>query len=129
MNKVNNFQIAKVQPQNVDQSLLPSKTDRSIKYLTVLENLCIFTQDKTWIDERLMMVLYKKIWLRYVRKIAKEIVFHKSLMVMVAFKAHSTDYVAEALLISHTGTVRVPAGCTAIRRMYQQTPQIYPRDC
>ena len=47
-------------------------------------------------DERLMMVWYENIW------------FHKSLMVMDAFKVHFTDDVAAATLIGHTVFVKVP---------------------
>ena len=39
--------------------IFPSKTDRTIKDLTVSDNLCIVTQGKAWMDERLMMVWYK----------------------------------------------------------------------
>ena len=58
--------------------------------------------------ERLLMVWYEKVWLRYMRKRTKEISFHKSLMVIDAF----TDNVAAAMLIGHTGVVKLPAGCT-----------------
>ena len=63
-------------------------------------------------DERLMMVWYEKIWLRYVRERTKEIGFQKSLMVLDAFKAHFTDDIAAAMSIGHTGVAKVPAGCT-----------------
>ena len=46
--------------------ILPVKTDRTIKDLTVPDNPCVAKQEKAWIDELLMMVWYKKIWLRYV---------------------------------------------------------------
>ena len=64
------------------------KTDNTIKDLTVPDNFFIVTQEKAWMDERLMMVWYEKIQLRYVRERTKEIGFHKSLMVIEAFKAH-----------------------------------------
>ena len=34
----------------------PGKTDRTIKDLTILDNLCVVTQEMAWIDVRLMMV-------------------------------------------------------------------------
>ena len=34
-------------------------------------------------------------------------------MLMNAFKVHSTDDVAAAMLIGHTGVVKVPAGCSS----------------
>ena len=40
--------------------IFPGKTDRT-KDLAVPDNLCIVTQEKTWKDERLMMVWYEKI--------------------------------------------------------------------
>ena len=45
--------------------IFPSKTDRTIKDLTVPDNLCIVNLEKVWMDERLMMVWYEKTWLRY----------------------------------------------------------------
>lgn len=45
------------------------KTGRTVKDLTVSNNLCTVTQEKAWINERLMMVWYEK----YVRDMyAKE---------------------------------------------------------
>lgn len=39
----------------------PGKTDRTIKDLTVPDNLCIVTQEMVWIEVRLMMVWHEKI--------------------------------------------------------------------
>ena len=39
--------------------------------------------------------------------------FHKALMVMDAFEPHTTEDVAAAVLIGHTGVVKVPAECTS----------------
>ena len=39
--------------------IFPGKSDHSIN-LTVRDNLCIVTQEKTWIDEHLMIVWYEK---------------------------------------------------------------------
>ena len=47
-------------------------------------------------DECLMMVWHEKIQFKYVHKGKKEIDFHKSLMVMDAFKANLMDDVAAA---------------------------------
>ena len=41
--------------------IFPVKIDRTFKDLTVLDNLCIVTQEKAWMNERLMMVWYEKI--------------------------------------------------------------------
>ena len=58
-------------------TICPNKTDRTkdqrrylktIKDLTVLDNLCIVTQQKVWMDERVIMVWYEKMWLNYFRK-------------------------------------------------------------
>ena len=51
--------------------IFPGKTDRTIKDLTVPDNLCFVTQEKAWIDKPLMMVWYQKIGSRYVRERAK----------------------------------------------------------
>ena len=40
--------------------IFPVKTGRTVKDLTVPNNLCIVTQEKAWINERLMMVWYEK---------------------------------------------------------------------
>ena len=55
----------------------------------------------------------EKIWLRYMHKRTKEIDFHKSLMVMDAFKAHFKDGAVAAMLIGHTWVLKVLAGCTS----------------
>ena len=57
--------------------IFPSKTDCTIKDPTVPDNLCIVTQDKAWMDERLMMVLHENIWMRNVRERTKEIPYRK----------------------------------------------------
>ena len=51
--------------------ICPGQTDRTIKDLTLPDNLCTVTQEKVWIDERLMMVWFDKIWLRYVHESTK----------------------------------------------------------
>ena len=80
------------------------KPNRTIKDLTVPDNLCIVTQEKAWINKRLTMVWYEKIWLRYVRERKKEKGFPKSLRIMDAFKAHFKDEVP-AMLVGHAGVV------------------------
>ena len=90
--------------------IFPVKIGRTVKDLTVPNNLCIVTQEKAWINERLMMVWYEKICQRYVRERTK--VFFKSLMVVDAFKAHFMDGVAAVILIGHTGFCKSRTGCT-----------------
>ena len=51
--------------------ICPGQTDRTIKDLTLPDNLCTVTQEKVWIDKRLMMVWFEKIWLRYVHESTK----------------------------------------------------------
>ena len=46
-------------------------TDLSFKDLEVPDNFCIITQEKTWMDERLMMVWYEKTWVRKVHERTK----------------------------------------------------------
>ena len=41
--------------------IFPVKIGRTVKDLTVPNNLCIVTQEKAWINERLKMVWYEKI--------------------------------------------------------------------
>ena len=63
-------------------------------------------------------------------KWTKEIDFHKSSMVVDAFKDHFTGYVAEPMLIGHTDVLKVPAGCTSKVHsldVCQQTLQICPK--
>ena len=96
-----------------------------IKDLAVPDSLCIVTQEKSGMDERLIMAWYEDIWkLIKWHERTKEIDSHKSLMVVDVFKAHFKDDVA-AKLIGHTGVVKVSTGL--LRRMYQQTLQIYPK--
>ena len=95
--------------------IFPGKSDHSIN-LTVRDNLCIVTQEKTWIDEHLMIVWYekkKKKWLRYVCKTTKETGFHKSLMVMHVYCK---------------SPCRVYIQSTVLRRTYQQTFKIYHKE-
>ena len=51
--------------------IFPGQTDRTIKDLTLPDNLCTVTQEKVSIDKRLMMVWFEKIWLRYVHESTK----------------------------------------------------------
>ena len=69
------------------------KTDRTIKYLTVSDNVYIVSKGKAWMNERLMIVWYEKLWLRYVFKRTKETDF---------LKAHFMDDVVATMLMGHT---------------------------
>ena len=85
-----------------DGTLLPpmlifkGKTERTIGKLRVPEGFVVKTQEKAWMDD-LMIVWLDEIWVKYVKKINKELGLENSLLTYDAFSAHKTDTVASKL--------------------------------
>ena len=102
-----------------DGTLLPpmlifkGKTERTIGKLRVPEGFVVKTQEKAWMDKDLMIVWLDEIWVKYVKKINKELGLENSLLTYDAFSAHKTDTVASKLNENKSDALMIPAGCTS----------------
>ena len=102
-----------------DGTLLPpmlifkGKTERTIGKLRVPEGFVVKTQEKAWMDEDLTIVWLDEIWVKYVKKINKELGLENSLLTYDAFSAHKTNTVASKLNENKSDALMIPAGCTS----------------
>ena len=64
-------------------------------------------------DESLMEVWLDEIWIKYAKKVSKEIGFDNSLLTYDAFSVHKIDDVESKLLQNKFDVLMIPAGCTS----------------
>ena len=93
--------------------IFKGKTDRTIKNLVVPTGFVVATQEKAWMDEELMLIWLKDVWLRYTEQKQTELGFLRSFLTLDAFSAHHTDPVKEEMFANSTDPVKVPEGCTS----------------
>ena len=68
---------------------------------------------KAWMDDDLMKIWIKEIWLKHINAKCKKLGFENSLLSFDAFAAHLTEGVKAQLLESKSDILPIPAGCTS----------------
>lgn len=102
-----------------DGTMLPpmiifkGKTEKTIEKLRIPEGFVVKCQAKAWMDEHLMKVWLDDIWLKYTKKVSKDIDFENSLLTYDAFSAHKTEDVESKLVQNKCDALMIPAGCTS----------------
>ena len=93
--------------------IFKGKTNRTIRNLAVPSGMLVVTQEKAWMDEKLMLEWLDKIWLPHTESKQKELEFTKSFLTLDAFSAHKVDSVCEKMSDNNVGSQLVPPGCTS----------------
>ena len=73
-------------------------TEETIQKLRVTEGFVIKTQEKAWMDERLIHVWVNDIWLKHTKAMSEKLGFDNLLLTFDAFPAHKTDQIQEKLI-------------------------------
>ena len=114
-----NRHITVVLAVTADSGILPpmiifkGKTNRTIKDLVVPTGFVVATQEKAWMDEKMMLIWLKDVWLKYTEQKQTELGFLRSLLTLDTFSAQKTDPVKEEMFANSTDPVQVPEGCTS----------------
>ena len=89
--------------------IFKSKTDRPIKDLIIRKVVCVKTQEKAQIAEKMVNVWVDKIWFKYVKQNYEELQKFQSIPVYDTFKTHHLDSIQTNLTTDNV----VLGGCTS----------------
>ena len=88
-------------------------TEKTIQKLRFREVIIIKTQEKAWMDERLMHVWVEDIWLKLTRAMSEKLGLENLLLTFDGFSSHKTDGIQRKLIEKKTGILMVPPGSTS----------------
>ena len=71
--------------------IFKGKTDRTISNLNIPAGLIVKTQEKAWMDNDLMKVWLKDIWIKHIQAEYQKLGFENALLTCDAFAACLTD--------------------------------------
>ena len=84
-----------------------------IQRLRVPERFIIKTQEKAKMDERLILVWVKDIWVKHTYAMSEKLGFDNLLLTFDAFSAHKIVEIQGKLIEKKTDTLMIPPGCTS----------------
>ena len=88
-------------------------TEKTIEKLCVPERFVIKTQEKAWIDQRLIHVWVEDIWLKHTKAMPEKLAFENLLLTFDAFSAHKTDEIQGKLIEKKANILMIPPGSTS----------------
>ena len=101
-----------------DRQMLPptiiftGKSEQTVRNLNFSPGFIVRRQEKAWMNDDLIKVWVKEIWLKHTQAKCKRLGIQSSVLSFDAFVAHSTDGVKNQLLEGNSDILAIPAGCT-----------------